>query len=436
MMSTSSKSDDQILDAVDYGAHRLPHPIDLLSADLMADVSGVPKTTLLSAASSLDSVRTDVLTAAISRLGVVPGEATWTAMRAGLADPSIGEGLASIMAARADELAEDPAFPYFLSGFDRLTAVGVADAVALACSEIVAELVPFVDTLLLAESDGRAVKTHLARMTLLATVLSMALERLIAGGANAFSNGEVSRRVAVKACRMLRVDTRSPDVNEPNVDPYVPAPIARRLPEGSLGRAVEAAAEVMLSGGVPLRFGVRLDDVLQAGGLSSATFYRRFGSMAGFERLLIERTGLELVRGFRDGFFSDVLASIGDGSITADEAVGELQRRAVEQMALHVETKRPGTEVLPWMATEVGTQVFAPAFQQLNEEWGAFFSGFADELGAPLRDGIAGSEVAAALHATSWIGELLVRNAPNRELASALVRERSGLVQQIVFGLS
>lgn len=432
-MNGRSKNIEQILDTVDYRVDRLPHPIDLLSADLIADVSGVPKTTLLSAATSLDALRMDVLAAAVARLQVVPGEATWTAMRESLTAERAGHGLAAVLHARAQELAGDPAFPYFLSAFDRLASPEVAAAVATACSLLVNELEPFVGTVLHATGEDCKAQTHLAKMSALSSVLVMAIQRLIGGGE--FPSSSVCLKVATNAGFGLLADLRaSPSDGE--TSPYLPTPTVRRPPQGTLGQAVSAAVDLMLSGGVPLRFGMKLDDVLRSSGMSSATFYRRFGSMAGFERKLVERTGRDLVLGYRDDFFAGVLASIADGSMTPAMAIGELQQRATRLMDLHVRTKRPGSEVLPWMAADVGTQVFAPAFREVSEERGIFFTSFAEGLGLPLAGGLDGTAVAATLHAYSWIAEMLTRQAPDRERTAAFMHERSALIQQFVFGAS
>lgn len=432
-MSRASKTFEQILDAVDYQVDRLPHPIDLLSADLIADVSGVPKTTLLSATSSVEALRLDVLAAAVTRLGMVPGEATWAAMRSSLSATRSGHGVAVVLQARSDELASDPAFPYFLSAFDRLSSPEVAAAVATVCSQLVDELAPFIDTVLHATGEDGRVQTHLSRMSMLSSIMALALQRLIGGGAD-FPTAEARAQVAANAGFGLVSDVRAGATDETERSPFLPVAADWRTNEGALRQAVDAATDVMLSGGVPLRFGMKLDDVLKASGVSSATFYRRFGSMAGFERKLVERTGRDLVLGYRDDFFAGVLASIADGSMSVATAIGELQRRATNLMDLHVRTKRPGTEVLPWMATEVGTQVFAPAFREVSEERGDFFLSFAEGLGLPFGDDLDAPAVGSTLHVYSWVAEMLTRQAPDREVTAAFMHERSALIQRFVFG--
>lgn len=435
-MTGVTRDVEAILDAIDYGPEHLPHPIDLLSADLIAEVSGVPKTTLLSAALSLEAVRMDVLAATISRLGVAPGEATWRAMRESLAAVDAASSLGSVIDARAEELAIDPAFPFLLSGFDQLACDAVASAVGSACSHLASELAPFVDTVLHAAGEQHDVSTHESRMVLVSSVLALALQRLLGVGVGGTGNSSLKRCLTTGAGIGLLAEVRTPRPDELPTDPYVPGPVVRRATEGSLGYAVDAAADLLLRGAVPLRCGIKLDDVLRASGVSSATLYRKFGSIAGFERKLIERTGRSIVRAFRDDSFDDVLTAVANGSMEPIDAIGELQRRASEQMDVHIESKRPGAEVLPWMGVEVGTQVFVPAFQAVTDEWGAFFLDFATMLGLSLPEGIDGPAVAATLHSYSWVAELLTRNAPDRDLTATFVHARSAAVQKIVFGLA
>ena len=424
MMSRATRGDDEVLAAVGFSVDQVPHPVALLSADLIADISAVPKTTLLSA-SSIDAVRWCVLLEAITRLDVVPGAATWAAMRASMSegDPSP----TPVLRARADDLAADPAFPYFLSGFDHLAVEGMPEALATTCSHIVDGLVPFIDTVLLA-GEGNRIVGHESRMTVLLTVLSMALQTL--------TTADSSHHRQPAAAKALLVGAWEPDVAGSTADPYVGSTTTWQSHEGSLGRAIEATADLVLAGGVPFRVGLKLADVLRDTGLSSATFYRRFGSLLEFEQRLIKRAAPELVRSFRTDLFDGAATSFTGGEVDPDDVIAELQHRAAAKMSRNAQGKRPGSEVLPWMGTTIGTQVFAPAFNQLHDEWGDIFGRIAAELGLPAAETMDRTAVASMLHASSWIGELLTRNAPNQRDAAVFMDKRAANALRLAFGLA
>ena len=407
---TRSKSFEELLDLMAYSPELLMHPVDLLTVEQASNHAGVPKTTVDSALSGVQEFRSLVVAESINELATDPGPSTWAAMQRGIAAESLETGLAEVLAARAVELATDPAFALFLTGHDQFDDPIVSRAVARTADRLIRCFVPFIETVSVSNGSTERLTPEAAFATLhaLLTEAYRVLTRL------AGDDADLDRRLAADAGRFMAVELARPS-NGLSWDTYFPpVPPADEPLSGRLAQAVGGGAELLLTGSMPLTTRLTVSEITSTMGISVAAFYRRFGSIAEFERMMLERVGRGVIYGFGDEFFDNLLHSIRQGEISSIEAVTTFAENGAMAVRRHIESRRPGHQVVPWFGTELGNEVFSGAYRDAYARRGAFYDELADFAGLSFIGDITGATVSAVLNAHSFIAEMIVRRAPDR----------------------
>ncbi len=421
-----------MLDAVGCTTEILLHPVELVTIEQAADRADVRKTTIDSAAGGTARFRELVLAKSISELRCEPGPETWAALQRGICSGSLHHTLTEILAARSDEIATDPAFALLLSGFDQLDRPRIASAVTGIVRSLAEHFVPFIETGLAAGGeDFEPTLGGDSTFMLLHVLLAESLRRLMK-----FPNDDevLHRRLTADAASVLIAELGGNYSTTADWDPYFATVVpCEPAPEGKLGLAVSAGADLLLSGAMPLSTRVTVSDITAATGLNVAAFYRRFGSLAEFERVMLAREAHGLMQAFNDDLFDGLLQSLRSGDIEGDEAVGHFVAAATQAQVRHVEQGRPGHRVVPWFGTKIGREVFSNAFLEVVEQRGEFYDELSSLTGAPMPQGIRGATVAAVLTGHSLISELLIRNAPDRGAGFEVLESRIPLVYSPLF---
>ncbi len=426
---------DDVLDAVSYHPEVLMHPVELLTIEQAADGADLPKTTINSAAGGTAHFRELVLAKSISRLRCEPGPDTWAALQRGLRSGSIHRSVAELLGARASELAADPAFAFFLSGFDRLDCTPIAATVDGVARHLVRCFVPFIETGISASSDEAptAMRGDNA-FVIMHLLLAEAFRRLMRFPAD---DAALDARLTANAATVLLSELGHEPSTEADWDAYfAPELPVWAGPDGKLGLAVSAGADLLLSGAMPLSTRMTVSDITTATGINVAAFYRRFGSIAGFERIMLERVGRGLIQAFNDEMFEELLERLRSGEIGAADALETFNSSATEALRRHVEEGRPGRQVLPWLGTAVGREVFTDAFRESVAYRAMFYDELSTLIGLPLAAGINGTTVASVLGTHSQISEMLIRNAPDRSAGFEVMQSRLPFVYATLFGSS
>lgn len=423
---------DEILDAIDYRSETLPHPVELLTIEQAARHASIPKTTIDSAVSGSEQFRSMVLAEAILALPVEPGPAVWEALRCGIRSGSTTESLSVVLSARARELSKHPSLALFLSGYDWLGDPRVAAAVHWVARDLLDRFLPFVETVLdtaitpLFDGDGELLLLHV--------LLVEAYRRMVEFGT---SEEKPDWMLSLASARIIEAEIAQfqQDRVDDGVRPLIPRherPPART--EGRLHDAVVAGASLLIGEQIPLSIGMTVEDIAAAGGISVATFYRRFGSVASFERALLSRVGREVLSAFPDDFFSDLLEGVRNGSVDdACDAIDTFNNAGALTTWKHIQTGRPGREVMPWLGSRVGREAFLTAAIDVVAVRGNFYEEFTKLAGHSLADGFTGRTAAEVLGTHSTVAESLIRGAVDRDRALAVLHSRLPLVNAQVF---
>ncbi len=415
MVSEASTDGYAIIDKIDPSLRRLPHPVELLTADQISDVAEIPKSTILSAAADMDEIRSRAFASAIRQLGTSPGPSVWEALRVSLKErESVADAVETLMRARLDELSDDPALCLLLSGFESLDDDRVRQAVVQTCHELVDGFVPFLETV--ADTFGQRIGPtgSTMRSMLLIVLLGSSLARRVSDDASAEPTYD---RFTIKAlCQFFDTD---PDgtVRDGDVDVLPPLRAPGPPVEGNLGQAVAAAAGLLLSGGVPVRFGMKLGDVLSQTGLSTAGFYRQFGSMAGFERALLERADSLVGRAMDDDFYEDILEFKAAGPSREHSLAEHFLAEASVASSEYVATTRPFNDVLPWLGSWVGSSIIVPAYSEVFVARGKFLEALAARSELEIVRGIEPTDLARIFFGIGVVVELVARIAPEPQRA-------------------
>ncbi|MEZ5226599.1 MAG: TetR/AcrR family transcriptional regulator [Acidimicrobiales bacterium] len=416
---------DEVLALIGFSTEFLPHPAALLTIEQASNVAGVPKTTVDSAVSGSNQFREMVVAEAIGQLQTQPGPETWQALRKGLRGSSLVETVALVLDARASELADDPAFALFLGGYDCLEKERVAAVVDVAASEVVRRFVPFIETAVATFGDDPLVSVGADQAFLMLHVLLTEAYRRLPGCPRPEPAADAT---LTQQSAALIVDEFA-SVVEATVsgawDTFLGPPFDSHVPPvGRLATAVRAGAGLLLSGAVPVSMRLTIGDVTAATGLSTAAIYRRFGSLADLERALLERVGREILVCFEDDFFDSLLERVRSGAMPVGEAFSMFTERAAAEVADHIERGRPDRQIIPWMQHAATAEIFRNAYRAGYQLRGAFYEEFGALLGLRPADTLCGADVSAILSAHSVISELILRRAPDRETASAVMHTR------------
>lgn len=435
MSKKAAPSVDEILDAINYKSERLPHPVELLTIEQAARHASIPKTTIDSAVAGSEQFRSMVFAEAILALPTIPGPAVWEALRRGLASGSTTEAMALLLDARALEIGQHPALALFMSGFDALDDPRIAEAVRWVSCDLVRQFLPFVETAIgeteslespLFNGEGELVVLH---VLLVESFRRMArfpdnddeLDRRLTRTAVGVIEGELSRF----QCASRETSTHSV-IGDPEHPPT-------RV-EGRLRDAVIAGAELLIAGKVPFSIGMTVDEIAEAAGTSVATFYRRFGSLAGFERALLDRVGHELMMAFPDEFFDELLEGVRVGLVDPAEGLARFNAAGAERTHEHIENGRPGRHVTPWLGAHFDSVLFETASSDILVRRAEFYEEFTKMAGLTIREGLNGAAIAELLGTHSAVAEGLVRAATDRDRALMVFLTRLPLVNSQFFG--
>lgn len=310
---------DELLDRIGFTAAELRHPVELLTLDLVASRAGIPVTSLDSAVESAEAFRQGVLDVVVRSLDTAPGHASWSALRVSLstvrgdreAGDRVGEVIQPLLAARAQELAEDPAFPLVLSAFDRFDAPELMLIARQVLRSVFREFWPFLVTV----CDGSSIQcaeepTPAVEAVVTVLLTADAYRRLL--GAAALDRAQDYRLSGILAdvlAAALRVEPSSP---LPAAADWVlqDTIVDDRAASGRASAAKRAGAEILLGRELTFTTSIGVSEARRRTGLSNAGFYKAFGSVAELDRLILSRAHREIAEGFREEFFEATLADV------------------------------------------------------------------------------------------------------------------------------
>ena len=412
----------------------LPHPVELLTIEQAARRASVPKTTIDSAVSGSEQFRSMVFAEAILALPVEPGPAVWAALRRGMGSGYTVSWLADLLTARAGELAGHPSLALFLSGYDYLEDQRVADAVHWLARELLDRFLPFVETVIGgAEAGEEPLFDAAGEMLVLHVLLVEGYRRMVGLAAD---DAATDRQLSCAAARIIEAEVEmfQHERSERADQPLLPRPDAPPdRPEGRLRDAVRAGAILLVEGHVPLSIGMTVDDVVAAAGISVATFYRRFGSVGAFERALLDRVGREVLSGFSDEFFAELLEGVRAGEIEARDAMDVFNASGSATTWRHIEEGRPGHQLTPWLGFAEGRKAFHLWAVDTLSVRAEFYEEFTKLAGGSLVNGLTGRTVAEILGTHSTVAVALTRASVDRDRGLELLLTRLPIVNAQLF---
>lgn len=429
---------DELLDRIGFTAEELPHPVELLTVERVARRADVPVTSLDSAIPSADALRREVLAEAIRCLSCIPGEQSWAALREAIRHvrvrgdvDDLGWIIRPVIAARAQELAEDPAFPFLLSGFDQLDAPELQLLSRQLLRHVFEQLWPFITT----ACEGSPLtcpQTPSQKMETMTTLLltADAYRRLLGAAAVDTDREDLLSGVLSSAIADELVPaTASQAVATIEAPSFVT--VERQSPNPLTDVAVREGAQILLQHHLPFSTSISVAEARRRTGLSNTAFYRTFGSLTELDQLMLQRAQSELAEGFTDEFFAQVLAEIQAGDLAG--GLERMAQRVEEHQRAHVTNGRPGRQLTPWLGFgEVGPVVSA-AYASSFEERGMFYTEFAKTLSASLPAGLDGRSVAGTMHAVSVISDYFIRVSPDRDAAFDVAAKRLPLFNRYFF---
>ncbi len=425
---------DEYLDRIGFTAAELRHPVDLLTVERVAKRADVPVTSLDSAIESADALRHEVLAEAIRSLACSPGDMTWAGLREAISrgrsadgkNQNLGWVILPVVAARAQELAEDPAFPFLLSGFDRFDSRDLPLLSRQMLRHVFEELWPFITTAC-AGSPHFCPEVASQKMRGMTTLLvtADAYRRLL--GASAIDIDHELRLSAVMSSAIAAEFSLDPAIQSIGSleEPTVVA-VDRGERNQLEALAVRSGVQILLENELPFTTSLSVSEVRRRTGLSNTAFYKTFGSLTELDRLILQRAHREIAEGFAVKFFDQVLSDIQAGDLAG--GVERLAQRTSEHQRLHVSSGRPGRQLTPWLGFDEVGPVVATAYASAFEERGKFYTEFAETLGASFAPGLDGPSVAGTLHAVSVLSDYFIRVSPAREAAFDSVAKRIPLL--------
>ncbi len=411
-----------LLDRVVLTPAEIPHPVDLLTVEQAATHADVPLSTVDSAVSCAAEFRCLVLEQSIRTLSTSPGPRVWAALQKTVDANGSELHLGPIVAARAQELADDPALPLFLTGFGRLDDPGIRLAVNDVLCQLVAELWPFIRTAYAAFAEPcPLVPTADSEFAGLLYLLSDALRRLVFPAKDPDEEDRVSAVVASLMRQAMDAELKpSGAVLFPDVDDMHP-----RKVRGVAADAVAAGVELQRTGAILPATTLSVVEAARRCDISVSSFYRRFGSRSEFERrlflrsehVLVEVFGIDHHRQILDDLKQEVATRQSDTSPA--DGMAYFVHTVFQRVSSHVAAGRPGTEALPWLNSPVLAPVIRHSFRNLFEERGAFLDKVLEYT--RHRSGIAveGADLAAILGTVAMILEGLIRNSPQPAASAA-----------------
>ncbi len=434
MGDRQAPSADDIVELIGFSTEFLPHPVALLTVEQAAARAGVPKSTVDSAVEGSSQFREMVVAHVIESLHTEPGRATWDALGVGLRSGCPVEAIAGLLVARASELAVDPGLPLYLGGYDCLEKPRVAGAVDQVARAIVDRFTPFVETVVATLGDSGAVVAQPDQAFVILHVLLTEAYRRLPGFPRAEPDVEMLVARQSAALVLDEFSSRIAATAGSTSSTFVAdASDAIEGPSGRLGAAVRAGADIVRQGAIPLSMSVTVNDVTSATGMSVASFYRRFGSIAELERALLACVSRDIVTCFKDAFFDELLDRAQSGELGTGAALALFAERASVKVAEHVEVGRPDRQTIPWMQIAVVADVFREAYREGYILRGRFYEQFSELVGVSLAPGLTGAVVSSVLNSHSIISELLIRNAPDRAMAAVVMHTRFPRINRRLF---
>ncbi len=408
---------ENLLDAIGFRARDIAHPADLLTMDMATARANVPLSSVDSASGGVDDFRLRALAGAVLQVNVEPQRDSWSALREVIdgRDPEVAAGI--LLGARTSEVANDPAFALFLSGFERLDNPQLAVALGATTRSLVSKTWPLWSTAMgaVGVECPEEPNPNVVFVGAIAILADSYLRLLGIRDPDTFSallaDVVMQETHNVDAAQHVQIGDLFPSDNPSAVDAGSP----------TLQHAVNAGAELLVEGAVPFSTRLTVAEVRQRTGLSNAAFYKSFGSLGALERRLLERAGREIADGFREQFFDSMLDELEAGTQSIDSALQAFWARSLDQHHVHVTQGRPGRELTPWLTVPDSHVRIAQAYLTVYTERAEFYDRFVTLTGSAYRPGLSGYHHAAVLHAASLVSDLLIRNAPNRPAAFAIL---------------
>lgn len=415
----------QLLDLVALTPSELPHPADLLTIEHAATHAEVSATTVDSAISSAAEFRQLSLEHAIRSLSTAPGPSVWTALQDTIGPAGAQLDLGLILAARAQELADDPALPLFLSGFARLENPSIQLAVNDVLCRLVIDLWPFVQTVYAAFGERcPLVPTADFEFVGLVYLLSDAMRRALFPAADPSDDQRISDIVLSLLQETIEA---GPPLAKTTLFPVVD-PIGHKHSTGVAADALTAAVDLLRSGQIPPSTTLSVADAAKRCGVSVSTFYRTFSSIGEFESQLFRRAEVLLSGGFTTDFLFQVLeemelqqasAEVNAAEQPVETPIAYFVSRVLEQQNRHIVEGRPGLEIVPWLHSTVLGPLVRRSLRARFEERGRLLTKLFEVTGSQPRVDLDGASLAAVLGTLSTVFELLLRNSPDPRAAAA-----------------
>ena len=409
-----------LLDRVALAPAEIPHPADLLTVEQAATQASVSVSTVDSAIPSAEEFRGLVFEETIRTLPTEPGDSVWAALQETVSGPDLTLG--PVLGARAQELAEDPALPLYLSGFERLDDPGMELAVNDVLCKLVVDLWPFVQTIYSAFGEPcPLVPSAEIEFVGLLHLLSDALRRSLLPDQNQGESQKASDLLAELLVEAVSTPVPSTGARLfPQVDPT-----NRRMIKGVGREATDAAVQLLRSGLVEPTTTLSVADAAERCEVSVSRFYRTFNSMADFELRLFQRAGRSLTS---NTTLKLLVQEIEHTEVRNDSSEHEVQahentiplfiRRVTRHQQHNIANGRPGLELLPWLQTLVLGPVVRQSVNSRFAEVGQLIDRLYALTGAQSAADMNGADAAAVFATQSMVFELLVRNSPNYEASS------------------
>ncbi len=425
-MTTIGSNEQRLLDSVGFAASELPHPVDLLTVEMAAEAAGLPATTVASAVASADDFRDLTLQAAIRLLETTPNDDVWTAMQQTVVRSVADRSLSDVLGARAQQLADDPGFPLLLSGFERLDELGTASAVNDTLRSLVLEMWPFIQTV--RSAAGQSVPPDPTEEVLFGSLLCLlgeSIRRLLAPTDSPEADAVFSELLATLLTGVIDAEPRptAPGSLLPET-----TTLHRRSVNGLAVDAVNGGAQLLLGSAIGPATSLTVAEAATRCGLSTAHFYRVFGSMGEFENQLIRQVGGSLADSFAEHFFHDDLERIESSEENRPDSravFATYYSQTVDLHRHHAETRRQGVELLPWLNSSLLGPLVTRSYQDRFGKRGEFFARFMSSLDLQPVGGLSAIALASFMGVASIAIEFLLRNAPDRDETDAYLLEHS-----------
>ncbi len=420
----------EILDRVGFTTDDLRHPLDVLTVEAAAEAAGVAASTVNSAVGKANDFRIEVLRHGIRCLDTRPGLKTRTALRDGLASrgavDELGNApptslLANVFDARVDELANDPAIPLFLSAFDYAVDLETQWLVSRKLEQLVDDFFPLLATTRAVGGKSNANDPHpQTRFALLLLLLSATYRNLV-------HTDQADREVLAQLFgEVLDVELD----REAQPSPLRPSVFGSEIHRCAcssepLHQALTAGVRLLLEQQVPLSTSLSVTEVLSRSGVSTATFYRCFGSIHDFHLESIRHAGhrwienSDLSRFLLDLERAESDAKARGETICYPRGLHLFLTSGSDIKHRQVADGRPGRQVTPWLGSQAIRPYVTATFSDAFAERGSFIQSLQNRLGATTRDGLTPSSMAAIAHSVGVVSDLLIRLSEDQSASTA-----------------